>query len=301
VTGFRHPQYAQSLREVGAARELPLCRGWILERSIADSPYRDAMGCYPLFSCYDWSQLHRDIDDLGDGLVSVALVTDPFGDYDESYLRRCFRDTVVPFKEHYVIDLDRTPREVVSKHHRYYARKALREVSVHVHDDPTEYIDEWMELHQHLVDKHGIEGVRRFSRSAFAEQLTIPGMVVLRAVRGQEPVAAMLYFVQDDVVFAHVLGCSEIGYELGALYAILWSAIEHFGDTARWLDIMGVPGVADKGAEGIRQFKRGWSRETRMAWFCGRILNPARYTELVRATDTSQSTYFPSYRHDEMG
>ena len=40
-------------------------------------------------------------------LESLSLVTDPFGDYTESELHACFPDLVVPFKEHYVIDLEK--------------------------------------------------------------------------------------------------------------------------------------------------------------------------------------------------
>ena len=64
------------------------------------------MGCYPIFTCQDWSQLANDLQDLGCDLVSLALVTDPFGEYDEPYLRRIF-DVVFAFKEHYVADLQR--------------------------------------------------------------------------------------------------------------------------------------------------------------------------------------------------
>jgi len=42
------------------------------------------MGCYPIFACMDWSQLHIDLGHIGDDLVSLALVTDPFVEYDEA-------------------------------------------------------------------------------------------------------------------------------------------------------------------------------------------------------------------------
>ena len=125
-------------------------------------------------------------------------------------------------------------------------------------------------------------------------------MVVLRAAAGDEPVAAMLYFVQGDVVYAHILGCNDVGYRLGALYAVLWTAVEHFTGTARWIDIMGVPGKSEQGSDGIRQFKRGWTRETRMAWLCGRIINRERYDAIASATGTTDASYFPAYRNGEM-
>jgi hypothetical protein len=110
----------------------------------------------------------------------------------------------------------------------------------------------------------------------------------------------MLYFVQGSVAHAHLLGCNPTGYQHGALYAILWRAIETFTGSVRWLNIMGLPGRRDSGSEGIRQFKRGWTREHRTAWLCGRILDPDRYGAIVAATRTSTATYFPKYRSGEM-
>src|SRR5829696_5348289 len=108
VTGYSHPAYAESLAEFGDPRELPQCGGYILQRQIPGFPYRDGMGCYPLFACRDWSQLLADLEDIGRELVSLALVTDPFGDCDTVYLRRCFRDVVILYKEHFVVDLTRS-------------------------------------------------------------------------------------------------------------------------------------------------------------------------------------------------
>ena len=80
--GYAHPFYAASLAEFGAPLRLPRCGGWVLERSVPGGHARDAMGCYPLFVCQDWRALAADLDDL-DGPVSLSLVSDPFGDYDE--------------------------------------------------------------------------------------------------------------------------------------------------------------------------------------------------------------------------
>jgi hypothetical protein len=195
-----------------------------------------------------------------------------------------------------VIDLEKPRNRVVSKHHRYEARKALRQITVHSHPNPPEFLDVWTALHRCLIDKHAITGVAAFSRSAFADQLATPGMVALEARAGDEPVAAMLYYLQGDVAHAHLLGCTELGYLHGALYALLWRAIETFTGSARWLNIMGVPGHQDAGSEGIRQFKRGWTREQRTAWLCGRIFDPVRYAALVAATGSTGSRYFPAYR-----
>ena len=87
MNGYAHHGYADSLAEVGTSRELPLCGGWILERTISGLPYRDAKGCYSLFACQDWSQLPLDLKLLENELISLSLVTDPFGQYDSNFLQ----------------------------------------------------------------------------------------------------------------------------------------------------------------------------------------------------------------------
>lgn len=300
VTGYLHPQYAQSFSEFGRPRPLPRSGGWILDRQILDTGDRDAMGCYPIFACSRWSELAADIEDLGNSFVSLTLVADPFGHYDRTLLDRCFPDLVRPFKEHSVIDLQKHPEQTVSRGHRKEARRALRRLIVEVHPHPATFIDEWMTLHAHLVKRHGIHGMAAFSRAAFEQQLGTPGSTLLWARHGPDPVAATLYLSHGGVAHGHVLGCTDVGYAHGALYALIWRAIEHFTGTHRWINLMGVPGADDVGSRGIRDFKRGWTTVTRTAWLCGRVLDRARYARIVAATDTGASPYFPAYRDNEM-
>jgi hypothetical protein len=300
LTGYLHPRYARSYHEFGTPRRLPRCGGWVLERLIPGFGENDAMGCYPLFSCPHWSALHADLDELEGELVSLTLVTDPFGEYEEPYLRRCFPDLVVPFKQHSVIDLDKPHDQVISRRHRKEARRALRQLSVHRHPNPPEFLDVWMSLHEQLVARHNVKGIAAFSRSAFAEQLATPGMVVFWASHEGVPVAATLYLCHKGVAYGHVLGCTDLGYQHGALYALIWTAIETFTGSMRWINLMGVPGGEDAGSEGIRQFKRGWTQETRTAWLCGRVLNRPRFDAIVAATGTAKTQYFPAYRDGEM-
>ncbi|UCD49842.1 MAG: hypothetical protein JSW27_20220, partial [Phycisphaerales bacterium] len=117
VTGHAHPSYAEALAEFGRPRELPRCGGWVLERSIPGSSHRDAMGCYPLFGCQDWSGLREDVDALDGELVSLSMVLDPFGGYELAELERTF-DFVRPFKEHVVIGLQGLWETQISRHHR---------------------------------------------------------------------------------------------------------------------------------------------------------------------------------------
>lgn len=298
LAGYMHPGYAESLAEFGTPRELPRCGGWILERQIPGFLYYDAMGCYPLFFCQDWSQLCVDLEDIGDELVSVALVTDPFGVYDRAYLEQCF-DVVIPFKEHFVIDCSQPMNVIVSKNHQYQARKALKEVYVERCREPIQFLDEWVALYNTLIKRHHLEGIQAFSRVAFAKQLKIPGMVMLRAMHQDVTVGAILSFVQGQVGYAHLTASSEIGYKLGVSYALFWCAIEYLSDKVRWVSIGAGAGIANDGTDGLNFFKRGWSTGTRTAYFCGRIFNHKRYAEIVQAMGISATDYFPAYRRGE--
>ena len=303
LAGYVHPGYVASLREFGTPRELPHCRGWILEREIPGFPDRDAMGCYPLFACQDWPQLHADLDKIGNKLVSLSLVTDPFGECDPSYLERCFKDLVVPFKEHFVTDLSRATSTFVSSHHQRYAHKALRRLCVERCQDPTQFIDDWTALYATLVDRHHIEGIRAFSTNSFARQLNVPGIVSFRAVYEDTTVGMLLWYVRGEVGYYHLGASSTRGYELRASSALFSFAIEQFSaEGLRWLSLGAGGGVKSRGtADGLTRFKRGWSTHTRTVYLCGRIFDPQRYAEIVKAKGIEATDYFPAYRKGEFG
>lgn len=276
--------------------ELPRSGGRILERPVPGSPYRDAMGCYPLFFCRRWSELKLDLQDLEGRLVSLAAVPDLFGDYDLELLRESFGDVVVPFKEHFITDMHRPLADSVSRHHRKYARKALQQVHAEVVQDPPGFLDEWIDLHRTLVAKHDIRGMRAYSRNAFAAQLNLPGIVVMRAKHRDTTVGAQLWFQHEDVAYGHVLAFSQLGYDVGAPYALYWFALEHFLGKVRWCTTGGVSGTDVQGSGGLSQFKRGWATTTRTAFFCGRIFDRAKYDELVRLKGPAPGDFFPAYR-----
>ena len=302
LAGYLHPDYAASLAEFGAPRELPRCKGWVLVRSVAGSSHRDAMGCYPLFACQDWSRLHEDLETL-EGLVSLALVTDPFGDYSPDYLRRCFPDVMRPFKEHYVIDLSASPLDSVCRHHRRYARKALRHVVVERCEEPLAFLDDWVRLYDHLIERHRIRGIPAFSRRAFEIQLQVPGLIAFRAVYGGKTVGMLLWYVQGEVGYYHLGASSPAGYEQRASFALFWRAFEYFIERAdlRWLNLGAGAGLKRNVADGLSRFKRGWATGTRTAYFCGRIFDREKYEHLVRARGVPPTPYFPAYRLGEFG
>jgi len=301
VTGYLHPRYAESLSEFGTPRELSRCGGWILERQIPGFPCRDGMGCYPLFACQDWAQLHADLESLGNELVSLSLVADPFGSFDLAYLQRCF-DLVIPFKEHFVADLRRPISEIICKKWRQYSRRARKNgICVEKCQEPTQFLDEWVALYNNLTDRHSIKGIRAFSRRSFAQQLSIPGIVMFRALFQDITVGAHLWYVRGEVAYSHLSAYNPVGYELRASSALYWSATEYFVGKLRWLNHGAGAGVKSNGTDGLSQFKRGWSTGTRTSYLCGRILDHERYSEIVKARGISATDYFPAYRIGEFG
>jgi Acetyltransferase (GNAT) domain len=301
VTGYLHSGYAESLGEFGVPLELPRCKGWILERQISGFSYQDAMGCYPLFSCQDWSQLQADLENLGDRLVSLSLVTDPFGEYDEAYLQKCFKDTVIPFKQHFTVDLSKPIDTIVSKSHRSTVRRAMQKVEVEWCPDPTLFLAEWIELFEVLRERHNITGIRAFSRTAFAKHLSLPGMVMFRAVSQGITVGLDLWYVQKDVAYGHLVAISPLGYRLRASYALKWYLLHYFVDKVRWLDLGGVSGANNHATKGLNDFKMGWSTGTQTVYLCGRIFDSKRYGEIVKAKGITATSYFPAYRVGEFG
>jgi Acetyltransferase (GNAT) domain len=301
MNGYAHASYAASLSEIGTPRVLPRSGGWVLERPIALTPYCDAMGCYPLFACQDWTQLHLDLDELRIDLVTLALVADPFGEHDPAYLRACFPDLVVPFKEHMVIDLSRTPGSFVDAHHRRNARKALERVNVELCADATVFADEWSNLYANLVERHGIRGIAAFSASSFRKQLTVPGLAMFRAVYGDETVGITLWYTDRGVAYYHLGAYTDAGYHTGASFALFWRVIEHFSaEGLHWINLGAGPGSsAEHQEDGLTRFKRGWATGTRTAFCCGRIFDHKRYAESVRAVGIAESEYFPAYRTGE--
>lgn len=300
VCGYAHADYAASLSEFGTPRFLPNSGSWILERRIPGSAYSDAMGCYPLFVCQNWSNLREDLDTIGKDLVSLSLVTDPFGDYDAGYLRICFPDVAVIFKQHFVTDLSRRQESFVNSHHRRNARRALREMSVEKCANPEEFLSDWITLYSTLITRHDITGMLAFSPESFARQLRVPGMVAFRAIQDSQTIGMLLWYQQDDRAYYHLGAYSPTGYELRASFALFSYSIEYFAEQGiEWLSLGAGAGSDSAADSGLSRFKQGWSTNTRPVYFCGRILDRDRYQEIIKAQNVAATSYFPAYRRGE--
>jgi len=299
MNGYSHPGYAAALAEFGKPRALPRSEGWILERPILDTPYRDAMGCYPLFACRDWSQLDLDLDELRSELVTLTIVADPFGNHTPAQLGKCFPALVTPFKEHLVTELSRSPESFVATQHRRKAQKALERLDIERVEDAGVFADRWIELYANLVRRHGIRGLTAFSPDSFRAQLAVPGISLFRAISENETVGMTLWYTDREVAYYHLGAYSDLGYELEASFALFWHVLEYFSRQGlQWLDLGAGAGLSAKdSSDGLTRFKRGWATGTRTAYLCGRIFDLSRYDQIMR--DREANDYFPPYRKGE--
>lgn len=284
----------------GAPLGLKRSGGWLLQRKIAGTSAADAMGCYPFLACREWSALKADLDDLEGRLVSVASVIDPFGNHDEACLRAAFPDLVMPFKTHYVIDLQQDPETFVCRHHRRNVKKSLEQLHVDCSEAPMEWANDWCGLYGHLIERHGIHGIHTFSPEAFRLQLQVPATFAFRAVLNGAVVGMLIWYRIGPVAYYHLGAHNETGYQAVCSFALMWTAIGHFAKQGlRWLDLGGGSGVRDGQEDGLARFKRGWSTGSRMAYFCGRVLDRYKYDDLTCTTGKSGIAYFPAYRAGE--
>ncbi len=297
ATGYADPAYAASLAEFGEPRQLPSSGGSLLVRPVPRTAHRDAIGPYPLFACRNWRGLEDDLRSLGPELVSVTLVADPFGDWTEELLGRCFPDRLLAFKQHFAVDLASDPLASASRHHRRDAARGLRQVEVERVAEPLAVLDDWTALYGQLVRRHDIRGLAAFSQQSFAAQLAVSGMVAFRALRDGAVVGAALWYTQGDVAHYHLAAVDERGYQYGASYALMAAALEHFaGAGLGWAALGAGAGTRPDASDGLTAFKRGWATTTRPAYLCGRILDAERYTELSAARGGEEASFFPAYR-----
>ena len=218
-TGYLSETYVQSMSEVGSPIRMPRSGGFLVRRPIAGTDAFDAVGAYPLFCCTDWSSLPDDLADLKEPVVSVVLVTDPFGPDDPAALAGGFSHGLVRYKDHFVIDLDNPLDRSACDHHRRNAYRALDRLSVEEIADPPAYLETWCNLYMGLIERHRITGISRFSRDAFRAQFDVPGLVAFKAVdKNSMTVGMVLWYLQGSVGYYHLAAYSPAGYAEKASY-----------------------------------------------------------------------------------
>lgn len=202
-SGYLHPGYAASFSEWGTPWALPRAGGWAPIRQVPGSVEADAMGCYPLLTCTDWSGLAADLEDGVGRAVAFSAVVDPLAVVAEEHLRAAFPHVLRRFKDHFVVELAcRVP--VGSAEHRRKARRARARVDLDLREDARPLLNEWTSLYALLIQRHGIRGMRAFSHASFAAQLGVPGMRAVRAEASGKTVGITLWAEHGDNVYYHL-------------------------------------------------------------------------------------------------
>jgi hypothetical protein len=300
VGGYASSQYAHSLAEFGEPLSLHRSVGWILATAIPNSCYRDAFGPYPLFAAEHPELLVQDFAELPRDLVSLYVVADPLREDQLPAYELAF-DFVRPYKLHYVVDLSITFDKYLGYHHRRYAARALEQIQVILANDPAAFATEWTDLYGALCARHSITGMRRFSRPAFDAQLRVPGCHYFRAFHGEELVGGLVCYLDRGRAYGHLISTTALGQRLLAQYALYWTAIEYFRGCATTLHLGGLPDEPAPEKSRLAFFKSRWSTSTRMAHFCGRILNRKIYDCLTDRAGSKAGDLFPAYRSGILG
>ena len=256
LLGYADKKYAYSFQEFGEPRELPRSGGWILVRPIPGTAYKDAMGCYPLFVCQDWTKLHEDLKKAGSDLVSLALVIDPFAAVDLGYLNQIF-DTVKPFKTHYIADLNQPLETFIDREVQRRARQSLTKMDVELCFEPKRYLEDWIRLYDYLIRRHHIKGINAFSPKCFEIQLNIPGMVMFLGKQGTEILGASLVLKHDHVAYSHLSAYTSEGYKTKASYGIKWKALVHAREEGfKYFHLGGASGINEDPSDGLAASKK---------------------------------------------
>ena len=275
--------------------------GNLIMRPIFDVPDTyDAMSCYPFFCSTNWSGLCSDINSLSGDLVSVSLVTDPFGDFRIAELRKIFANRLFLFKNHFIVDFKKNWKASIGKHHNRNIRKALSEVDVEFCTNPSNFLDDWCQLYRNLIYRHNIKGITAFSDHSFRKLLHVPGIEAFRATLNGKTIGMTLWMVQSDIGYYHLGAYNNMGYKKRASFAIFDVALNHYAE--KGLNFLGLgagAGIQGNSSDGLSRFKDGWANAKRPVYFCGKIFNKEKYFQLTEIHGATGSSYFPAYRTGE--
>lgn len=294
--GYASEEYARSLAEFGQPLALPRSGSWLLARALPEGEGRDAGGCYPLFCCSNWRELDSDLSNLPADIVAVSLVADPSADTTPGQLKESFPDVCYHYKDHYFADLTQPLEAFVASHHQRNARQAAKVLRVERLEEPARHLATWNELYCRLIERHEIRGQAAFSPAAFEKQMQVPGLRAYAAVAQEQVVGMVLWMVSGPTAYYHLAAYSDAGYDLKASFALFWHCLNEFAAEGIQQAALGGGAGTFAASAGLSRFKQGWSNEVRPAYFCGRILDRARYAELVVPFHNQTSTYFPAYR-----
>lgn len=289
---YASPAYARVFEHLARPLWVPAWGAHVLTRELPGGGGRDALGVYPLAPFGPGADLKAGLAWLKDqGLVSIGLVPDPATAPPLADLQDAF-GLCAPFKIHLRVDYGREVR--FTKHHRAEVKRALGKVSVEV-VSLADHLDDWCGLYGNLIDRHEIQGLSAFSRPAFERLAEVEGLTTVAAFADGVIVSMHLWVADtmNKVGYSLLAATSAEGYRRSAAYAVHDASIRLLSD----LNSLNLGGGAGLQAEqdGLTFFKRGFSNDEVQSYFCGAILDEARYADLSGGR-MALATPFPAYR-----
>jgi len=160
------------------------------------------------------------------------------------------------------------------------------------------YATTWVALYEeNVIGRHGVTGPAAFPAESLTAQLAVPGLVAFAAERDGEIIGMQLWFLSQGRAYYHLAAYSAVGYREGASYALMWHALSHFQDHGvRRVNLGGGAGLQSAEADGLANFKAGWSNVELPAHFGGRIVDRDEYARLTNSTAVAATDFFPAYR-----
>ena len=288
--------YAAAFEGVAEPLWTPAWGAYVLTREIpGGGGSRDALGMYPLAPFAPDADLEAGLEWLRDqGVVSIGLVPDPATAPPPERLQAVF-GLCAPYKTHLLVDFGREVR--FSKHHRAEVRRARKTATVEA-VALADHLDAWCGLYDTLTQRHEIGGLSAFSRAAFERMAEVEGLNTVAAfVEGE--IVSMHLWVTDPVgrvAYSLLAATNPEGYRRSAAYAVEDASIRLLSD----LNAVNLGAGAGLHAEqdGLTFFKRGFANHETQAFFCGAILDEARYAALSGGTVTP-AIPFPAYRFSD--
>jgi len=282
--------YAQAFEGLAKPVFLPSMGNYALLRSIKNSSYLDAIGCYPFCIVRPDAVFEDDFRVLRKlGVVSLVQVADPGFTPAPKCLDSSF-DQIRDFKTLFIHDYSYP--FTYTRNHRVNVAKARKDCEVR----PVDYkknIGVWKGLYSYLVETHSITGLQRFSDTYFEKIAQLDGLHAHAAYRNNEIVSMNLWIEFEGVVYGHLTASSAIGRKVRGGYALVDFAIEYFRNR-KLLLLGGGSGLVDNEQDGLAVFKQGFSNRTETSKLCCKVINPEVYHELSQSSP--QNEFFPAYR-----
>ena len=285
-------KFAQSYGAAGRIVTLPQSGLRLLERRIKPG-LSDLVGLYPYSMCRDWGAVTEEVRAL-QGVVALSFVGDPFAE-DAVWAASADWDLCRPFKTHFVLNLGRNWRDQRGETLRRYLRRAAERLSLEARMPDSRDATRFWQLYQHTLARRTVTGLAVMSEAAFAQQLAVPGGRLVLARKEGAVVGMLLSYTHHSHSTGHLMAFDpDFAGDHVSAALIDAAAGDAEGQGARWFNLGGAAGGAEDPLDGLYQFKRRWTKETRQALLCGAVLDPDMYQEL--SSETGGRAYFPAYR-----